>query len=349
MPPLSIPDFDGDFKNWESFRDIFIASVINKPNTSDVAKLRHLKSHVKGDALNLIQPFDITEHNFTLAWNKLKEKYEVKRRLVNAHIASIYSLNPMVKYSASEVKRILSGINTPLAALKGLKRPVQYWDDLLVFHVSSLLDIKAREQSEIYLSNSFNSNQSLSSVSDANSEPPSLDKLLQFLERQSSILESIEYTSSNLKQGIDNQNKFKNQNVSVVPAKPLHTKVETGNNKNNKSVNIKCVICSEAHLFQFCPKYKIKSIDQRKEFLDKSERCYNCLGLKHLAEKCFSKKRCIVCGGKHHTTLHINKNNNKSKNSNNQDSKNNVNNNQEKEVAGNNESTKTVSLVGNSS
>ena len=62
----------------------------------------------------------------------------------------------MVKNSAVEIKRILSGINTPLAALKALDRPVQYWDDILVFHILSLLDIKTREQWEVYLSNSFN-------------------------------------------------------------------------------------------------------------------------------------------------------------------------------------------------
>ena len=122
------------------------------------------------------------------------------------------------------------------------------------------------------------------------------------MEKQSAILESIEDTNGNLKQGIDNQNKNKNQNVSVVPAKALHTKVETGSNRNNKSVHIKCIICNEAHLFQFCPKYKSKLVDQRREFLDKSERCYNCLGLKHLAEKCFSKKRCIVCGTPYYIT-----------------------------------------------
>ena len=94
-----------------------------------------------------------------------------------------------------------------------------------------------------------------------------------------------------------------------MPAKALDTKVGPGNNKNNtKLLVIKCIISNESHLFQFCSKYKSKSVYQRKEFMDKCERCYNCLGLKHVAEKCFPKKRCIVCSGKHHTTLHINKN-----------------------------------------
>ena len=158
LPPLSIPDFDGDYKHWEGFRDIFTSSVINRPNTSNVVKLKHLKSHVKGDDLDLIQPFEITDANFEIAWNRLRDKYEIKKRLVNVHISAIYSMKSMSKNSSSEIKKILTGINTPLSDLKGLGRPVQYWDDLLVFQVLSLLDIKTREQWEVFLSNSYANN-----------------------------------------------------------------------------------------------------------------------------------------------------------------------------------------------
>ena len=58
----------------------------------------------------------------------------------------------------------------------------------------------------------------------------------------------------------------------------------------------------------------------------KNERCYNCLGVKHKAEKCFSKKRCEECSGKHHTTLHTNKNDNNNKPKNNNNNKQNNNN-----------------------
>ena len=276
LPPLNLPDFDGDFRKWESFGDIFTSSVINRPNTSDVVKLRHLKGHVKGDALDLIQPFDITEHNFVLAWNRLKEKFEVKKRLVNAHISAIYSLKPMAKNSANEIKKILSGINTPLAALKALDRTVQYWDDLLVFHILSLLDIKTREQWEVYLSNSFNNvtlsnsntetvGETVNALAPTDSDPPTLAKLLEFLDKQALILESIEETSMGLKQNLDV--KVKNQNVSTIPATSHHTKIEPSASRSNQSVVFKCIICNESHLFQFCPKFKSKNLDQRKEFL----------------------------------------------------------------------------------
>ena len=124
----------------------------------------------------------------------------------------------------------------------------------------------------------------------------------------------------------------------MIAVKVFHSKVEpSASNNANKSISVKCIICGENHLLQFCPKFKNKSVDQRKEFLDKNDRCYNCLGVKHKAEKCFSKMRFENCSGKHHTTLNINKNNN-NKNNNNKNNKQNYNNN----VSNNTNQTKSV-------
>ena len=55
--------------------------------------------------------------------------------------------------------------------------------------------------------------------------------------------------------------------------------------------------------------YKNKSIEERKQFIISKNRCINCLRL-HTIFKCQSKNRCKIYNGKHHITLHINKNNN---------------------------------------
>ena len=64
LPPLRIPHLNGDFTYWESFRDMFTSSVINKPNYSDIAKLHQLISVVEGDAKKLVTSYQPTEANF---------------------------------------------------------------------------------------------------------------------------------------------------------------------------------------------------------------------------------------------------------------------------------------------
>ena len=122
-----------------------------------------------------------------------------------------------------------------------------------------MLDFKSRKQWEIYLSNSYNHNQLNNSANEhsavengqndtgsvtSNADPPTFNKILDFLNKQIEILESIE----------ENFEKSKAQNIPGA-AKVLHTKVESSdNNSNNKSVAMKCIICKESHLLQFCPK-----------------------------------------------------------------------------------------------
>ena len=95
LPRLDLPDFSGNYKEWESFRDIFRSTVVDKPNIPDITKLRHLRTHVKGDAVSLVQSYSLTDSNFKIVWDKLCDKYENKRRLVNSHIAAIFSLKKM--------------------------------------------------------------------------------------------------------------------------------------------------------------------------------------------------------------------------------------------------------------
>ena len=138
IPRINLPEFDGNCRNWESFRDIFTNPVVNKTNISNATKLRHLRSCLKGEAFELVHSYNITDDNFIVVWNRLKEKYENKKRLVHAHITAIYYLKTMVRAYSSDLKRILNAINTPLSALKILNRPVEMWDDLLIYFISTL-------------------------------------------------------------------------------------------------------------------------------------------------------------------------------------------------------------------
>lgn len=312
LPPLNIPHFSGDYTKWESFRDIFVSSVINRKNYSNVAKLHQLISVLEGDAATIAASYQPTDANFLIVWDKLKERYEIKKRLVHAHIANMYSLKPMTKSSASELKKILSGINTPLSALRGLGRDVDHWDDLVVFHVLSLLDIDSRRHWETYLNNYCNNLpppvalvlNNASVPAKASSEPPTLAKLLEFIENQINILESLEDSNrSNLNQ--QNLNITKNIN-SGNSAKVFNTTVQKPSNshQNSKNNSNECIICNANHFFLFCSDYKNKSPKQREELVARKKRCFNCLG-PHFISDCKSTKRCTICKNKHHTSLHI--------------------------------------------
>ncbi|EZA59724.1 hypothetical protein X777_16372, partial [Ooceraea biroi] len=103
-------------------------------------KFQYLRTSLVGDATNVIHSLEITEANYEIAWNLLKQRYDNKRVIVNTHIKAIMDLPSMSKENPDELRQIADGAARHIHALEALKRPTSHWDDLLVYILSSKLD-----------------------------------------------------------------------------------------------------------------------------------------------------------------------------------------------------------------
>ena len=65
-----------------------------------------------------------------------------------------------------------------------------------------------------------------------------------------------------------------------------------------------CEKCKQEHSITTCPEYQLCSPGDRYNFVSQNNLCTNCLSNKHHKQSCPSQKRCQVCSGFHHTTLH---------------------------------------------
>ena len=220
--------------------------VLNKPTISNVSKFHYLRSCLEGESASLVNSYPVIDDHFLVAWNKLKSRFENKKKLVKAHVSSIYSIKPMTESSSVELKRILNKVVTAIAALKVLKGPVNHWDDLLVFFIVSLFNTDIKKEWEIFIGSldkdevASGSEASSDNNYELNSNPPDFNLLVTFIERQISILESME--DKNIRQIVDvkNNNSSKKSRVSTTPVvKVLHAQVDT-----NKKLNDKCIICN---------------------------------------------------------------------------------------------------------
>ena len=70
-----------------------------------------------------------------------------------------------------------------------------------------------------------------------------------------------------------------------------------------------CPIDNQIHYVGNCPDFLKLPDDQRAELVKQHKLCFNYLD-QHKFSECKSSKRCFInnCGGKHHSTLHIDKN-----------------------------------------
>ncbi|RCN38545.1 hypothetical protein ANCCAN_15531 [Ancylostoma caninum] len=74
LPKLPIPEFSGKFWQWDSFWELFNATVHSLP-LSDLQKFNYLLRALKGKARESIARFQVTSANYNLAVAHLKEGY----------------------------------------------------------------------------------------------------------------------------------------------------------------------------------------------------------------------------------------------------------------------------------
>ncbi|XP_046388857.1 uncharacterized protein LOC124157853 isoform X1 [Ischnura elegans] len=286
LPVPELPKFSGDFRNWETFRDLLKSMIIDRKDISQVAKLQYLLSCLSGEAADLVRTIPITEENFTLAWQSLQNYYENNRRITSAHLAALFDLKSMQNESVSELRRIYAGTVNPLLSLEALRRPVCHWDDLIVFITERRLDPQTRRDWEIKLENS--------------TAPPTYEMLKNFLKTKIMSLDSLESCgnkqSSGSPKGMQQRRQFHEKSGSYK-SKSFHMGGST------VMKNPLCALCGRNHWLAYCETFRDKSVEQRKEFVLSKNLCFNCFG-QHVLRNCISKKSCQVCHKKHHTFLH---------------------------------------------
>jgi len=126
LPKITLPVFDGSFDKWAGFRDRFQSMIIDKKSLSDVQRLHHLFSCLKGEALTTIEHLTVTSENFTVAWNILASNFENERRLINSYLNRLFTLPNVTTKSATELRALQSKLTATIAALKNLSRPVDH-------------------------------------------------------------------------------------------------------------------------------------------------------------------------------------------------------------------------------
>ncbi|XP_076291883.1 uncharacterized protein LOC143214555 [Lasioglossum baleicum] len=271
LPRIGLPTFSGEPTKWESFRDKFTSLIINDESLSDVKRLHHLNSCVKGEAENLICNLPVTDANFKIAWDTLVQRFDNKRDLIQEHLKTLYSL-PHAS-DASELRSLRDKAHKTLQALRNLERPVDTWDDMIVYLLVSRLDRSSRKAWELKLGES--------------TDYPTYAELDKFIATRIRALGAL--------QSIPKQSK-----------RVVQTHVATSNRLSRpRDAPLVCSLCKTEHLLNACPLFKSKTTSQRFEFVKGERRCLNCLSQKHTVTACPSKYACQNCGRRHHTLLHF--------------------------------------------
>ncbi|XP_037812325.1 uncharacterized protein LOC119604046 [Lucilia sericata] len=265
LPPIEIPDFDGNLSNWIRFRDLYVSMVDSRTNISNVQKLEYLQMKLKGEASTVIKHLTPTNDNYNVAWELLKENYDNSEMIVEKYLELLFDQKHVKNATASDFKKFYHNTVEAYNALKTLKGSLDSWDYVLMFHMKKKLDTETitlwrRQRKE--------------------GEIQTFPQLLKFLRNRVVEVEEEQKANASIKY----QRQSKIANVATA--------------------NQSCPICNDDHFLYNCSQFKALDVDKRKEVIFKNKLCFNCLKGKHISRECKSGP-CKVCGLKHNTLLHM--------------------------------------------
>lgn len=140
LPPVSLPTFDGHIQEWESFYSYYKAIVHEDERYPAAQKFYCLRSALSGPALDVVKGIPITENNYGVALENLKQRYDNQSLVIQSHIRAILDITPIQTCTAIELQHIQSKITAHVASLKELGQPVEHWDAWLVTIILRKLD-----------------------------------------------------------------------------------------------------------------------------------------------------------------------------------------------------------------
>lgn len=279
LAPIALPTFNGDIQGWESFFDVFKVMVHDDDSFSPSQKFMYLRSALTGPALELVKSVPMTNVNYNIAIEKLRQRYDNQGLVIQAHVRSILNCPSIDVPSAKSFQALHSHICTHLASLRALDQPVEHWDAWLVTIITSRLDRATAHEWQLR---------------QINNKLPRYKDLENFI---SSRCTAYENSETFFKVSIDHSNSGINKKIN--------------GNKRSLVVTetiIVCPFCSGSHRLFRCDKFKAATTTNRLSFAREARLCFNCLSPAHRVDMCKSTYTCVVCNRKHNTLLHLEKN-----------------------------------------
>ncbi|XP_018399584.1 PREDICTED: uncharacterized protein LOC108780531 [Cyphomyrmex costatus] len=274
LPKVSLPNFDGSYEKWLSFKNAFIAMIDSRTDLSDVEKLQYLQSAVTGEAANKIKILSIESANYSRAWELLKRAYEVKRIIISRHLSLINNLPILEKETTEGLSKLADDAQQHVASLAAMG--VSIGSEMLVNILERKLPKNTADKWEETL---------------GRDEFPKIDELYEFLYRSAvRVSKRVRPEASRLD----------DKSSSSVKKPRTSNKAFAINTANS------CIACkNKQHPLYKCDKFKQLDASKRIEIVRNARLCYNCLR-SHKGKPC-NYANCTICQKRHNTLLHLDK------------------------------------------
>lgn len=268
LPKLSIKPFNGDITQWTTFWDSFKSAIHENPTLSDIDKFNYLRSLLERSARESIAGLTLTGPNYMEAVAILEKRFGNTQQIISRHMDLLLNLEPVsAAYQLRNLRRLYDSVETHVRSLKSLGIDSKTYGTLL----ASVLLSKLPQELRLIVSRK---------TSDVE-----LDQLLKEVEQEIDARERAQAT----------------QPTSSQPTRKPREQPHTAATLLSGNPPANCCYCQQQHAAEACT--TVKGVEDRKQILRKSGRCFVCLRRGHISRECRSRSRCSKCSVRHHVSL----------------------------------------------
>ncbi|XP_018314293.1 uncharacterized protein, partial [Mycetomoellerius zeteki] len=278
LPTIELPKFDGNYEHWIPFRDLFESLIASNALIPPVQKLHYLRSALVSDAAKVIAPIEITNDNYKIAWDLLRQRFENKKLITHQLIQTLLDLPSITKESHADLRQLVDNVSQITQNLAKLGQRVEHFAIWVIHIILPKIDKGSRREWEFKRSEV--------------EEFPTLNEFITFLISRSACLEAVSRANRNAQPASDNN------------------KTTHGHGKNTSksyiaSNNSSCPVCANSHKIYECDSFLSMSIAERNAEIKRKNLCIKCL--KQFHGKGCRASNCRLCKGYHNSLLHRSK------------------------------------------
>ena len=283
LPKLEIQKFSGKVHEFQEFWDSFSSAIDQNDELANVDKFKYLKGLLSESARSVIAGFPLTDSNYLIAVDLLKQRYAKPSMIQHAHINQLVNLTPV--FNEDNVIRLRSfrdQVETHFRGLEALSVDKTTYSSIVVPVLMEKLPKQIR----------FNMVRSMGkSMLDW-----TVEELITALDTELEVRECHIPLLKVSGGSIQDSRRPRQQDSQRIGGPSTASALFTPNCSIKK-----CSFCGEDHSSGDCTAHK--DPESRKSILRKQFRCFVCLKGGHRSFECRSRIKCILCRGKHHAAI----------------------------------------------
>ena len=275
LPKLVIKKFTGDPTCWQQFSELFEASVGSRSDLSDIEKFSYLKGNIGGDAEKCIEGMELTNTNYPLAKQLLKDRFGNPQLIIQSHMQKFMMLKRIKSgRNVKDLRTLLDQMESGIRSLQSVGVQQDHYGPMLI----PVLLEKIPDEIILDISRTM---------------PKGGWKIQDFVTKFRDDVTARESCFLMTSATIDDESDDKGNRKQTTGALTTTT--------TSKGA-VKCIFCSASHYSDKCT--VVTDPNERHDIAKNQKLCFKCLSKGHSIKSCKNKRNCYNCKkSNHHTAL----------------------------------------------